>query len=85
MMCDVGVDAESGIVDTALSTHAKEPDISMLPALLYGEEVEVLGDRRDCLEVDRGVAFLPSPFLGESRRNSGTRIPILSLVLVRQK
>lgn len=53
MKCHVGVDAESGIVHTALSTDAKEHDITMLPALLHGEEVEVIGDRGYCSEVDR--------------------------------
>lgn len=53
MKCHVGVDVESGIVHSALSTHAKEPDITVLPALLHGEEVEVLGDPGYCSEVDR--------------------------------
>lgn len=53
MKCHVGVDAESGIVHTAISTHAKEQDITMLPALLHGEEFEVIGDRGYCSEVDR--------------------------------
>jgi IS5 family transposase len=53
MKCRVGVDAESGIVHTAISTHAKEQDITMLPALLHGEESEVIGDRGYCSEVDR--------------------------------
>ena len=53
MKCHVGVDAESGVVHTAICTHAKEADITMLPALLHGEESEVIGDRAYCSEPDR--------------------------------
>ena len=53
MKCHVGVDASSGIIHTALCTHAKEQDITRLPALLHGEETEVIGDRGYCSESDR--------------------------------
>jgi IS5 family transposase len=53
MKCHVGVDAESGVVHTAISTHAKEQGITKLPPLLHGEESEVIGDRGYCSEADR--------------------------------
>ena len=53
MKCHVGVDATSGVIHTALCSHAKVPDVEMLPALLHGEEKEVIGDRGYCSESDR--------------------------------
>lgn len=52
MKCHIGVDAGSGVIHTALCSHAKVADIEMLPALLHGEEKEVIGDRAYCSESD---------------------------------
>lgn len=53
MKCHHGVDAASGIIHTVMSTTAKDSDISVLPALLHGEESEVLGDKAYCSEPDK--------------------------------
>ena len=42
------VDVTSGVIHTALCSFANVPDIEMLPALLRGEEREVIGDRGYC-------------------------------------
>ena len=47
------VDATSGVIHTALCSHAKVPDIEMFLALLHGENKEVIGDRGYCSESDR--------------------------------
>ena len=38
------VDATSSVIHTTLCSHAKVPDVEMLPALLHGEETKVIGD-----------------------------------------
>jgi transposase, IS5 family len=45
MKAHIGVDLDSGLVHTLVTTTARESDQNVLPQLLHGAEEEVLGDR----------------------------------------
>ncbi|ONU81975.1 IS5 family transposase, partial [Burkholderia cenocepacia] len=44
MKAHVGVDADSGLVHSVVTTAANEPDVSQAHALLHGHEQEAFGD-----------------------------------------
>ncbi|CAB3810309.1 hypothetical protein LMG27177_07129 [Paraburkholderia fynbosensis] len=46
MKSHIGVDADSGPVHTVIGTAAKVHDITVVPALLHGEETHVYADVR---------------------------------------
>jgi IS5 family transposase len=45
MKCHIGADSTSGLVHTVVGTTAKVADVSVVDALLHGEEDEVFGDK----------------------------------------
>jgi IS5 family transposase len=51
--CHLGVDADSHLVRTAICSHAKEADITILAALRHGTYSEEIGDRACCSEPGR--------------------------------
>src|SRR5436309_14623533 len=56
MKAHIGVDLDTGLVHTLVTTTRREPDQNMLPQLLRGEENEVLGDRGYGSKGDRALA-----------------------------
>ena len=45
MKCHIGADSASGLVHTVVGTAAKVADVSVVDALLHGDEAEVFGDK----------------------------------------
>jgi IS5 family transposase len=56
MKAHIGVDLDSGLVHTLVTTTARESDQNVLPQLLHGAENEVLGDRGYGSKADRVLA-----------------------------
>jgi len=56
MKAHIGVDLDSGLTHTLVTTTARESDQNLLPELLHGGEDEVLGDRGYGSKADRGLA-----------------------------
>ena len=56
MKAHIGVDLDSGLVHTLVTTTARESDQNVLPQLLHGAEDEVLGDRGYGSKADRALA-----------------------------
>jgi transposase, IS5 family len=56
MKAHIGVDLDSGLVHTLVTTTAKESEQNVLPELLHGAEDEVLGDRGYGSKLDRALA-----------------------------
>ena len=56
MKAHIGVDLDSGLVHTLVTTTARESDQNVLPELLHGAENEVLGDRGYGSKNDRALA-----------------------------
>ena len=56
MKAHIGVDLDSGLVHTLVTTTARESDQNVLPQLLHGAENEVLGDRGYGSKADRALA-----------------------------
>ncbi|PYT36785.1 MAG: IS5 family transposase [Acidobacteria bacterium] len=56
MKAHIGVDLDTGLVHTLVTTTGRESDQNMLPQLLHGEENEVLGDRGYGSKGDRALA-----------------------------
>jgi len=56
MKAHVGVDLDSGLMHTLVTTTARESDQNVLPQLLHGAENEVLGDRGYGSKADRALA-----------------------------
>jgi len=56
MKAHIGVDLDSGLVHTLVTTTGRESDQNVLPRLLHGEEDEVLGDRGYGSKADRALA-----------------------------
>lgn len=56
MKAHIGVDLDSGLVHTLVTTAAKESDQNVLPQLLHGAETEVLGDKGYGSARDRQLA-----------------------------
>jgi len=56
MKAHIGVDLDSGLVPTLVTTTARESDQNVLPQLLHGAEDEVLGDRGYGSKADRALA-----------------------------
>ena len=46
MKCHIGVDSNSGLVHTVVSTPGNEPDVSHAHRLLHGQEIHALDDER---------------------------------------
>ena len=53
MKCHIGVDEKSRIIHSVAATTAKDADVTVLHALLHGEETVVIGDRAYDSEADR--------------------------------
>src|SRR5438309_3047043 len=56
MKAHIGVDLDTGLVHTLVTTTGRESDQNMLPQLLHGEENEVLGDRGAGSKGERALA-----------------------------
>lgn len=56
MKAHIGVDLDSGLVHTLVTTTGKESEQNVLPELLHGAEDEVLGDRGYGSKADRVLA-----------------------------
>jgi len=56
MKAHIGVDLDSGLVHTLVTTTGRESDQNVLPQLLHGAEEEVLGDRGYGSQADRALA-----------------------------
>ncbi len=56
MKAHIGVDLDSGLVHTLVTTTGRESDQNVLPQLLHGAEEEVLGDRGYGSKADRALA-----------------------------
>ena len=56
MKAHIGVDLDSGLVHTLVTTTGRESDQNVLPQLLHGGEDEVLGDRGYGSKADRTLA-----------------------------
>jgi IS5 family transposase len=56
MKAHIGVDLDSGLVHTLVTTTGRESDQNVLPQLLHGAEDEVLGDRGYGSKADRALA-----------------------------
>lgn len=62
----IGVDADSGLVHSVEATTAKVADITMLSALLTGEEKAVFGDKGYAKQADKEAARKNGIFYGIS-------------------
>ena len=56
MEAHIGVDLDSGLVHTLVTTTARESDQNVMPQLLHGAETEVLGDRGYGSKADHEMA-----------------------------
>jgi IS5 family transposase len=56
MKAHIGVDLDSGLVHTLVTSTGRESDQNVLPQLLHGAESEVLGDRGYGSKADRAMA-----------------------------
>lgn len=82
MKCHVDVSAGSGIVHTALSTHAKEPDITMLSAFSSDGQCHSLFVRDDGigLSYDKLHSFFSER--ARARYDAGTLLPLVDQCLL---
>ena len=70
MKAHIGVDVDSGLVHTLVTTTACEWDQNVLQQLLHGAENEVVGDRGYGSKVDRALAGEAGIVLHTARRTT---------------
>lgn len=72
MKCHIGVDSNSGLVHTVVSTPGNEADVSHAHRLLHGQEIHALGDS-GYQGVDKRVEAADSRVTGHTAMREGLR------------